>query len=444
MSIYPGNLLTATAASVAGSPTPSRTWQWLRNGTAIVGETNDTYRLTYDDIGASVAAQQIETNVAGQRTATSLPVTDITEFDPNALFASGEAGDWFDPSDLSRMWQDTAGTTPVTADGQTAALMLGQRRGANVETIPSDLTAIFTSKTGFTVSPTSIVVNLSASDQITSANFLTQGSAYVVQFEVFDYATGTLALRFGNTGSTDATITANGVYTYTLPCDGTGVTFRGNISGTAQFSIRNISVKEVALTALTQSDAAKRPAYKTSGGLHWLQFDGSDDFISSPATLDLTAVDEATLCIGVSKESDAVEAHVFGVAGGAENGPLLRAPGSPTTSRFNAFSRGTSGANAVTTSASFNAPVTVVQTGISKISAPSVALRLNGALIQDTTTSQGTGTYGNRAVKMGGFASALQPFTGKVYFALIRGALTSGADLTALEGFAAAKTGVTI
>jgi len=48
-------------------------------------------------------------------------------FSPNALFANGESGDWFDPSDLSRMWQDTAGTTPITADGQSVARIDGQR-----------------------------------------------------------------------------------------------------------------------------------------------------------------------------------------------------------------------------------------------------------------------------------------------------------------------------
>jgi lysophospholipase L1-like esterase len=35
-----------------------------------------------------------------------------------ALFASGEEGAWYDPSDLSTMFQDSAGTTPVTAAGQ--------------------------------------------------------------------------------------------------------------------------------------------------------------------------------------------------------------------------------------------------------------------------------------------------------------------------------------
>lgn len=42
-------------------------------------------------------------------------------FTPADLFASGEAGAWYDPSDLSTLWQDTAGTTAVTADGQSVA-----------------------------------------------------------------------------------------------------------------------------------------------------------------------------------------------------------------------------------------------------------------------------------------------------------------------------------
>ena len=40
-----------------------------------------------------------------------------------ALFASGEQGAWYDPSDLSTMFQDSAGTTPVTADGQPVGLI---------------------------------------------------------------------------------------------------------------------------------------------------------------------------------------------------------------------------------------------------------------------------------------------------------------------------------
>jgi len=37
------------------------------------------------------------------------------------LFGAGEQGGWYDPSDISTLFQDTAGTVPVTATGQTVA-----------------------------------------------------------------------------------------------------------------------------------------------------------------------------------------------------------------------------------------------------------------------------------------------------------------------------------
>lgn len=45
----------------------------------------------------------------------------ISAFSPTSLFSSGEQGVWYDPSDLSTLWQDTAGTTAVTAAGQLVA-----------------------------------------------------------------------------------------------------------------------------------------------------------------------------------------------------------------------------------------------------------------------------------------------------------------------------------
>lgn len=44
-------------------------------------------------------------------------------FDPSSLFAAGEQGVWYDPSDLSTLFQDAAGTIPVTAAGQPVGLM---------------------------------------------------------------------------------------------------------------------------------------------------------------------------------------------------------------------------------------------------------------------------------------------------------------------------------
>jgi hypothetical protein len=54
-------------------------------------------------------------------------------FNPRALFALGEVGVWYDPSDLSTMFTDTAGTTPVTAAGQTVALLLDKSKQSTFE-----------------------------------------------------------------------------------------------------------------------------------------------------------------------------------------------------------------------------------------------------------------------------------------------------------------------
>ena len=50
---------------------------------------------------------------------------------PLQLFLAGEKGFWFDPSDLSTLFQDAAGTIPVTADGDPVGLMLDKSGNGN-------------------------------------------------------------------------------------------------------------------------------------------------------------------------------------------------------------------------------------------------------------------------------------------------------------------------
>lgn len=53
------------------------------------------------------------------------------QFSPAALFAAGEAGGWYDPSDISTLFQDDAGTVPVTAPGQTVGRILDKSGRGN-------------------------------------------------------------------------------------------------------------------------------------------------------------------------------------------------------------------------------------------------------------------------------------------------------------------------
>jgi hypothetical protein len=50
-------------------------------------------------------------------------------FSPAALFADGAKGVWYAPDDFSTLFQDSAGTTPVTAVEQPVGLMLDKSQG---------------------------------------------------------------------------------------------------------------------------------------------------------------------------------------------------------------------------------------------------------------------------------------------------------------------------
>jgi len=52
-------------------------------------------------------------------------------FSPASLFADGVIGVWYDPSDLTTLFQDSAGTTPVTTAGQPVGRMLDKSGRAN-------------------------------------------------------------------------------------------------------------------------------------------------------------------------------------------------------------------------------------------------------------------------------------------------------------------------
>ena len=55
----------------------------------------------------------------------------LIAFNPELLFDSSTEGAWYDPSDLSTLFQDSAGTIPVTSDGDPVGLMLDKSGNGN-------------------------------------------------------------------------------------------------------------------------------------------------------------------------------------------------------------------------------------------------------------------------------------------------------------------------
>lgn len=87
----------------------------VASGAATYQEVTGQFRLISDDAGENASE-------VGQLATYQLEfVEDYTPplpFDPATLFSGGADGAWYDPSDLASMFQDSAGTTAVTASGQ--------------------------------------------------------------------------------------------------------------------------------------------------------------------------------------------------------------------------------------------------------------------------------------------------------------------------------------
>ena len=63
--------------------------------------------------------------------------TDSSEFSPLSLFKDGKQGMWYDPSDLSTLFQDAAETVPVTTNGNPVGKMLDKSGNNNHATPPT-------------------------------------------------------------------------------------------------------------------------------------------------------------------------------------------------------------------------------------------------------------------------------------------------------------------
>jgi hypothetical protein len=126
-----GSLLTSTQGTWTGDAPISYAYQWRADGASISGATSQIYTTLIGDVGKAITCRVTATNPGGATSAisNSIVVTNVA-FSPAELFAAGEQGAWYDPSDFSTMFQDSAGTTPVTAVGQSVG-KINDKSGRN-------------------------------------------------------------------------------------------------------------------------------------------------------------------------------------------------------------------------------------------------------------------------------------------------------------------------
>jgi hypothetical protein len=198
------------------------------------------------------------------------------EIHPFSLFLNNEPGAWYDPSDLTTMFQDRAGTTPVTAAGQSVGLRLDKSKG--LELGPELVTngTFDTDVSGWTAVNATLSV-VSGELRITKTNSNGQarqtlttipGKSYQVTSNLTDAVDAGNNLRIAvgtSAGQTNLgqNFVANGITSASLPliftATGTSTFLQlYSTSSTGYIQFDNISVRELKGNhAVANSDAAR-------------------------------------------------------------------------------------------------------------------------------------------------------------------------------------------
>lgn len=346
-------------------------------------------------------------------------------FSPASLFASSEPGVWYDPSDLSTLFQDSAGTTPVTAVEQPVGRMLDKSgRGNHAYQTTSTSRPVLSARYNL----------LTNTETLSTQSVTTQATNYTLRFT----GTGTITLSGTKTGVyTAGTHTLTGVTAGTLT-----VTVAG-VATTVDLRPANLSASfPVYQRVNTATD------YDTAGFPKYLKFDGVDDFLVTNS-IDAGA-DKAQVFAGVRKLSDAARAMFLETStGGAAGSFMLEAPDT-AAARYSMRLRGDApSAIQVATPVTFAAPIANVISAFYDIGAATALtemdMRINGADVSMVDNSggltAGTGNFLAYPLYIGRRGGTSNPFNGQLYSLLVRfGANLDSTTIEQTENWVNGKT----
>jgi hypothetical protein len=413
---------------------------------------------------------------------------------PRTLFLRGEQGAWYDPSDLSTMFQDALGNVPVTGVEQPVRRILDKSGNNHHATASADarrpvlsarvnllLATEDWTNAAWAISGVPTTANTGIAPNGTqTADTIEINSTTILRSVRQDVtlASGTNAtfsvwarLPAGSTATAVRLSTNNSIawstgasQRFTLTSDWQLLSLAGVLhtgSSTCRVTIGNADVDgnpdaTVATGTIeiwgadlrVTNDGVNLPAYQrvtsstdydTAGFPLYLRFDGTDDCLFT-GNIDFSATDEVTVCAGVRKLSDAAIARIAELSATTATTDGSFALGVTTLGRYTVDSRGTTQVGAGEGAGTSPVPITNVLTQTARISAPVCSLRNNGVQTTTITSSQGTGNYGNHPLYIGARADASQRLNGRLYQLVVRGALTGTPVLGQLEGFVNAKT----
>lgn len=409
-------------------------------------------------------------------------------FSPASLFSSGEQGVWYDPSDLSTLFQDAYGTTPVTAVGQPVGLILDKSKRVIFKITKADLldNAKWTGSNSVSAStPTAVqladgTVRITRNSTDTYVGFAPMANAYslppgcVVHFK-YSVRSNTNLTQFSGEPyykwrdvnpvwfdhiPSASVLTKNTVaINYTAAPITTNsfgwapILFGFSMTGEGHAADEYIDVFDFEITAYApaarQLTATSRPTLQQdTSGKYYLSFDGVDDCLST-GSIDFTGTDKMTVWAGVRKLRDST-AGVFLELSANQNtnaGSFLITIPTGANTRFAAsLSEGNSSIYNAAEYTDSAAPLTTVNAVLFDKTLTSnevIAIRKNGAdqsLTRSPNTNT-TGNFGNYPLYIGSREGHILAFNGHLYSLIVRGAQSSEAQILSAETYCNQKTG---
>tara|TARA_R110000868_G_scaffold179574_1_gene419699 strand:+ start:16553 stop:17995 length:1443 start_codon:yes stop_codon:yes gene_type:complete len=408
----------------------------------------------------------------------------VSPFSPPSLFAAGEQGVWYDPSDFSTMFQDSAGTTPVTAVEQPVGRILDKSGRSNHATQATSASRPVLSarvnrltyseqfeNAAWTKTNTTVTANATTdpngnvtADQLSTTaattifligQNVTVGAAATALIYTKANTTGFLQLTFngdttsyfnfnltsGVVGSSAGTVTGtirsvgNGWYECIVNNSATTVTgITWGIVGSAT-ATRRQTFTATGAESIYIWGADLRPTNQTTLLPVYQRIAAATDYDTtgfpyylrfdgtddSLATATFTpGTDKVQVFAGVRKLSDAARAIAAEFNTGAASAGNWGL-NAPNTAAANYAMRSIGTiAASAESAASFASPITNVVTGLSDISGDAVTLRVNATQVAQTTSDQGTGNFLAFPLYLGSRAGTSFRLNGNIYSLIVR------------------------
>jgi len=389
------------ASQIATSSTDTSAYGWIYQW----GRGNDGHQITTSSTTATLST----TDNPGHG---FFITTSVAPYD----WRSGQNNALWQPvySDVT-MYQDSAGTIPVTAVEQPVGKIIDKSgRGNHASQSTSTKRPVLSARVNMLVNTATL-----ATQSITTT------------------AT-THTLSFTGTGSVTLSGTSTGTYSsgsHSITC--TAGTLTITVSGSVLTADLRPTNQGVNLPPYQRvgSDAGD---YDTIGFPKYLKFDGTDDALQTNS-IDFTSTDKMTVWVGMSSLVNNISYPVLLESANWDNNGSFSFIGAPTN--ILAFlSKGTVRSDVSSGNTIVMPYSRCVTTAISDISGDIARLRVNGVQASETLTDQGTGNYGNYPLYIGARAGTSVWFKGHLYQLLVRGASTLPVALKDTEKFVNGKT----